>query len=332
MIRSVLSAFLVASALVAQTTTVVDFPDSTLGAPAGQYPIYTGTGTSVIRGQSFCPGTFAGLPTTPMVCTHVGVQLAEVTGPVQYAQFVVRVGATTATALTGVWASNLPDQRVQVDMSGQTLSGGGVGVNQWVEWPLAAPFLYTPGQGVVLDITSQAATAGQYLRTAIGTGVARVISTNYSTGINGGVSASGGIKFRLVFASSGFVVHAQGCGGSGNIAPEIGSIGDPTLGNQSFVLTLQNALGGALCGLLIGYPTNLDIGGGCRVTSDGIGFVLMGASGAGPGTGTAAFPFPIPSQTWLTGVVFDTQWGVLDPGSASPLGIAMSSSAKLVLF
>lgn len=330
MLRTLLVAAVTTVAVFAQSVTV-DYPDSTLGNAAGQYPIYTGTATNVIRGQLFCPGTFPGLPTTTMVCTRVGVQLAEVTGPATYAQFVVRVGSTNISALTSSWSTNLPNQQVQVDLSTQTLAGG-IGGNQWVEWQLAAPFLYQPGEGVVLDITSQAAVAGQYLRTAIGTGVARMISTNYAGGATGGAPAtSGGIKFRLVFETGGFVVTSPGCAGSGNFVPAIDSIGQPTVGNASFMLTLQNALGGSLCAVLVGFPAQLDIGGGCIVTSDGLGFNLLGTNGAGPGAGTAAFGFPIPNQAWLAGVVLDTQWGVLDPASASPLGIAVSSGAKLIL-
>ncbi len=330
MLRILLAAAVTTVAVFAQSVTV-DYPDSTLGANAGQYPIYTGTGTSVIRAQLFCPGTFTGLPTTAMVCTRVGVQLSEVTGPATYAQFVVRVGSTNIPALTNTWSTNLPNQQVQVDLSTQTIAGG-IGGNQWVEWQLASPFLYQPGEGVVLDITSQAAVAGQYLRTAIGTGVARMISTSYAGGATGGAPlTSGGIKFRLVFETGGFVVTSPGCAGSGNFIPAIDSIGQPTLGNAGFTLTLQNALGGSLCAVLIGFPAQLDIGGGCLVTSDALGFNLLGTTGAGAGAGTAAFGFPIPNQAWLAGVVFDTQWGVMDPGSASPLGITVSSGAKMIL-
>lgn len=320
------------SAFLCAQSITVDYPDSTLGGPAGQYPIYTGTATNVIRGQLFCPGTFAGLPTTPMVCTRVGVQLAEVTGPALYSQFVVRVGSSNVGALTNTWTTNLPDQRVQVDLSNTVLSGGGIGVNQWVEWQLAAPFVYQPGQDIVLDITSQAAVAGQYLRTAIGTGVARMISSNYAGGPTGGTpSASGGIKFRLVFETGGFVVAGPGCPGSGNFVPAIDAIGQPTLGNPGFVLLLNNALGSTLSALMLGFPADLDIGGGCRVRCDGVGFHLLGTAGVGPGNGTSGFGFMIPNQPWLAGTVLDAQWAVLDPASASPLGITTSSNAKLVL-
>jgi hypothetical protein len=331
MLRSLLLFAAAASGAIAQTLTV-DYPDSVLGTPAGQYPIYTGTGTNLIRTQCLCPATFAGLPTQPMVVTRVGVQLAEVTGPILYAQFVVRVGRTSLGALTNTWNTNLPDQTIQVDLS-NTVIAGGPNANIWVEWPLAAPFLLQPGEGVVLDITSQASTGGQYLRTAIGTGVARLVATAYAGGPTGPTLAtSGGIKFRLVFENGGLVSTGAGCPGSGNFVPAIGGNGDPTIGNLAYELTLQNALGGTAAGLLLGFPTQLDLGAGCIVRSSGSAFVLAGTLGSGPGQGTALYPFPVPPLPWLLGVSFDAQWAVLDPGSGSPFGAATSSSARMVFY
>ena len=316
----------------AQSLTV-DYPDSTLGANAGQYPIYTGTGTLVVRGQTLCPGTFAALPTTPMICTRVGVQLAQTGGLVTYAQFVVRVGKTSVTPpWTNSWATNLPDQSVQVDFSGQVIPGG-AGANQWFEWPLARPFLYNPGEGVVLDITSQASVAGQWLSTAIGTGAARVVSTNYTGSANGSLSASGGIKFRLVFEPLGMVVSAPGCPGSGNATPAIGAVGLPAIGNAGFVVTLDQALGSAIAAIVFGGPANIDLGGGCVLRSDLSLFTTFAiTTGVGPGVGQAGFAMPIPNLPSLIGYLADVQWAVLDPGSPSPFGFTLSSAGKLVLF
>lgn len=328
----VASLLLCLSPLAAQSITC-DYPDSTLGSPAGQYPIYTGAGTNLIRGQSMCPGTFAGLPTTPMLCTRIGVQLAEVAGPATYATFVLRVGKTSiAPPWTNTWATNLPDQAVQVDLSGQTLNGG-VGVNQWVEWPLARPFVYNPGEGVVLDVTSRAAVAGQYLRTAIGTGAARVVSTNYAGAASGSLSQSGGIKFRLVFEPLAFQVTSPGCPGSGSITPAIGTVGQPTIGNPAFLLTLDQALGGTIAAIAFGGSSAIDLGGGCVLRNDLSLFTDVAfTTGSGPGVGQSAFALPIPNQPVLIGYLADVQWAVLDPGSPSPLGFTLSSAGKLVLF
>lgn len=321
-----LSTLLLSSTLLAQGLTV-DYPDSVLGSAAGQYPVYTGTGTNVIRGQLFCPSTFAGLPTTPMLCTRVGIQLAEVTGPVLYSMFEVRIGTTTVSALTNTWVTNLPDQTLQVDLSNTVITGG-QGVNQWVEWPLAVPFVYNPGEGVVLDMITQTSVAGQYLRTAIGTGVPRLIAASYTGQPTGPTLAtSGGIKFRMVFDNGGFAVVTPGCAGTGQLIPEISALGQPTIGNLGFAVMLDQALPSSLCALTIGFPAFVDIGGGCIVRNDAMGLFLVPTNS----TGQAGYPFPIPNQAWLAGTVFDTQWAVLDGGSASPLGIALSGGAKIAI-
>lgn len=329
-LRHILFPTLLAAGLTAQAM-VVDYPDSTLGAPAGQYPIYTGTGLNVIRGQSFCPTTFGGLPTQPMLCTRIGIQLAEVTGPVRYAQFVMRAGATQVTALTTTFATNLPDQRVQLDLSGQTLAGG-PNANIWVEYPLAFPFYWQPGDGVVIDFTTQTSVAGQYLRTAIGTGVPRCISTNYTGSGTGSASTSGGIKFRMVFEPLDVVQWGIGCAGTGNFVPAIGSVGTSNVGSNAYAITLTNALGGTLAGFTIGLPADFAIGGGCHLYNDMTGLVLLVTTGAGPGTGAASVPLGIPNNPLLRTMVVDVQWGVLDPSGPSFYGTAMSPGGKIVVY
>lgn len=310
----------------------VDYPDSTLAAPAGQYPIYTGTATNVIRGQIFCPSTFAGLPGVPMICTRIGVQLAETGGaPVPYAQFVMRAGATPVPALTPTWNTNLPDQRVQADLSGQNISGG-AGANIWVEFPLVYPFYWQPGDSVVLDITSQAAIAGQYLRTAIGTGVPRMISTSYTGQTTGTPSTSGGIKFRMVFEPLGLTTWGAGCAGSGSFVPTIGSTGQSSVGSPNFMVTLSNALGGTLAAFSFGSPAEIDLFGGCIVYNNLVLLVSLVSAGTGPGGGAALLPLPVPNAPALAGAVLDVQWIVLDPGSASPFGVATSPGGKIVIY
>jgi len=253
-------------------------------------------------------------------------------GPATYAQFVIRVGKTgVAPPWTNSWATNLPDQSIQVDLSGQTLTGG-IGLTQWFDWPLARPFVYQPGEGVVVDVTTQASVAGQWLGTALGNG-ARVVSTNYTGGANGSLFQSGGIKFRLFFEPPSFLVTAPGCPGSGGFVPAVGSVGQPSLGNQGFVLTLDQALGGTIGAFLLGVPTAVNIGGSCVLHSDLSLYVDFAVTtGATPGSGQAGFALPIPNLPSLAGYLCDVQWAVLDPGSPSPLGFTLSSAAKLVLF
>ena len=323
-------ALLLPSALPAQAVTV-DYPDSAIGALAGQYPIYTGSATSVIRGQSYCPPTFANLPATPMICTKIGIQLGALAGPVQYTRFVLRAGAAPVAALTNTWNTNLPDQRVQMDLSGQFLTGG-PSLNVWVEYPLAFPFYWQPGQGVVIDFTTQAAIAGHYLTTAIGTGVARCISTAYAGAATGSLSTSGGIKFRMVFEPVGLTLWGSGCPGSGNITPDISSTGQSNLGTLNYFVNLANALGGSPAVFLFGRAANFDIGGGCTVYND---LTFIGASvttGSGPGTGTAVYPLFVPNDPSLLGAVFDVQWGVLDNASPAFVPLTLTAGGKVVVY
>jgi hypothetical protein len=312
----------------AQAVTV-DYPDSTLNAPQGQYPIYTGTMTNVIRGQLFCPPTFGELPTTRMVCTKVGVQLSNTAA---YAQFVVRFGTTQLTTLSNTWNTNLPDQRVQVDLSGQTLSGG-TGANVWVEFDLAYPVLYTPGDAFVLDITSQAAAAGVYCSTAIGTGVARMISTNYTGTPTATPSTSGGIKFRMVFEPLGpVVIHGTGCPGTGNFTPQMSSMGSSNIGGGPFMLHLNGALGGAPTALVIGaQPTHLPMGGGCTLYVNPVVTIGLSASGLGAGQGAAAFPIVIPNNPFLVGYSLPTQWLQLDLASGAVMPLTTSAAGMVVV-
>lgn len=320
------------SGLALAQSVTVDCPDSTIGAMAGQYPIYTGAGTAVIRGQSFCAGSFAGLPTTPMLCTRIGIQLGEnPPGAVTYAQFVVRAGSTTLTALTSAWATNLPDQRVQVDLSNTPIAGG-PGVNQWVEWQLAYPFYYNPGDGVVVDFTTQAGIAGTYLRTALGTGVPRCVTTNYTGGPTGAAYTSGGIKFRMVFEPLGMVTIGSGCPGAGNQVPQLGVMGQSNLGSQNLIVTLNNALGGALCAFLLGNPLELDIGGGCRLYNDALFNSFQLAAGTGTGGGSSAFFVPIPNAPGLLGFVANVQWAVFDPLSSAWVPVVTTAGGKLVVY
>ncbi|MHC4896069.1 MAG: hypothetical protein ACYTGW_03075, partial [Planctomycetota bacterium] len=197
--------------LAAQTK--VYHPDNVLNVPQGQYPIYTPTSGNTVRGQIMIPGTFAGLPKTPGLVTKVGCQIA---GQADYTTFVIRAGITTQKTLTATFTTNLPDQRIQVDLSGTKLIGGGTQTNQankWVEFDICYPFLWNPGDYICIDFTSKSKVAGTYCRTAIGSGVGRVINTSYTpTATTGTVSASGGIKLMVVIDDPTKVVsYGQGC-------------------------------------------------------------------------------------------------------------------------
>ena len=103
-------------------------------------------------------------------------------------------------------------------------------------------------------------------------------------------------------------------------------------GKVEVQLTMNQALGGTLCAILIGNHIEFDIGGGCRLYNDAIfAYILMGTTGAGPGTGSASLPVVIPGSPSFIGMIVDAQWGVLDPLSPSPYGASATPGGKVLL-
>lgn len=326
----ILSLFVLGSALVAQTT--VDYPDSTLASPAGQYPLYTPTNGNVCRVQIFCPSTFASLPTIPMLCTKVGVQIA---GQYPYTAFVGRAGTTTVTALTTSFTTNLPNQDIQFDWSGRTLQGGGTNTslaNVWVEIDLCHPFVYTPGQSLVVDITSQSQVAGQYCRSAIGTGVSRMYDLAYTPASTGGtVLGSGGIKLRFVFQPLYQPVEfGAGCEGTNQLTPKLSATGSTQIGATApLLLNLSQARANAASFLVLGLQClDLPVFGGCEIYPQLS--ILVGSTTSSSGTG--GFPVLIPNNSALDGVAVTCQYAIDDPNTkAAPLTFTLSNGLRLVL-
>jgi hypothetical protein len=101
--------------------------------------VYTPTNGNTVRGQIHCPSSFAGLPTSKSIVSRIGIQLS---GQEDYTTFVVRAGVSPVATMTNSWVQNLPDQRVQADLSGTKLLGGMSGgnpVNIWYELRLGSP-------------------------------------------------------------------------------------------------------------------------------------------------------------------------------------------------
>lgn len=323
----VLAAFAVVAPLASAQQLTVDYPDSVLNAPQGQYPVFTPTSGGTVRGQILCPPTFAGLPATSRQVTRIGIQIA---GQELYAEFVIRAGSSTQAALTPTWAINLPDQRVQADLSNTVLQGGLNGttqVNQWVEYPLAFPFTWNPGESIVLDITARSAVAGTYCRTAIGTGVGRCINTSYSGQATGSVSTSGGIKFRIVFDDQGWVRSGVGCADSTSTVVGLATTGNLAVG-QPITLGLTSGtplpyflMGGLSSSQWLGIALPLDLG-------------LFGATGCtlycsqevllGPFAAATSLQANVPNSPFLVGSVSYWQGLLIDPALGTPLPLCTS--------
>jgi hypothetical protein len=175
--------------------------------------------------------------------------------------------------------------------------------------------------------------------------------------------AAGGGKFRFYFdtvdsignayrgwyvdnvvlegaSPGGTVVYGNGCAGSGGVIPVIGSTGLPQLGNLSFAVTLSSALPGTSAFLIIGVSDQTWLGFSLPLN---LGFVLAPACSllasaeiliptATSATGTASQVTPVPIVPSLVGASLFKQWGVIDPGAAGPLPLAMSRGLKVTIF
>lgn len=117
------------------------------------------------------------------------------------------------------------------------------------------------------------------------------------------------------------VHYGQGDTGTGGIVPEIGSVGDPQVGNQNFQIVLQRAVGGAPAGLFVGAaPASIPAPWGTFLVSltpppIALFFQVGGTPGA-PGQGSAVIPAPIPNNPGLAGASAYLQALFQDPGSS----------------
>lgn len=315
----------------------VDYPDSTLVSPPELlFPFYTLGSGGTVRYQVQCPATFPGLPATPHVVTKVGFQLA---GRAAYSRFEVRFGTTTLPGLTAGWTGNLPDQRIQHDLSGTVLQGGvqaGVPVNQWVELDLAYPFVWRPGESLTLDIVSSAAAPGAWCTTG-SAAIPRSYEAPWRPGSTGGVLVpTGGLKLRIVFEPLGFPRFGQGCAGSGGFAPQIAATGSSAIGGTVNV-RLGGALGGASSLLLLGLSKRdapfgslpFALGGGCELLVSVDATLVRTATGSGPGTGTASAPLTVPNDPSLRGAVLFAQWLQFDPNTPAALPVVTSDALAI---
>jgi hypothetical protein len=136
------------------------------------------------------------------------------------------------------------------------------------------------------------------------------------------------------YESLGFATFGQGCAGTGSLMPQIASTGAVALG-AVFTIDVHNAFANAPAlswggfsrtsfgGQQLPYP----LGGGCAVQAapEASLFLLT------DGTGSAQRFLVVPNNLALLGNAFYFQWGVLDPGSVSPLGLTVSNGGAVNL-
>lgn len=258
----------------------------------------------------------------------------QIAGDHPYATFVGRAGVSPVAAMTTTFTTNLPDQRVQFDLSGQKLPGGGTGtsqVNVWVEFDLCHPFVWMPGENLIVDITAKSQVPGQYCRTAIGTGVPRMLNTNWApTKTTGTTYTSGGIKLRFVFEPLYQPIEfGVGCAGTNQQTPKLSGTGSTKVGGGVILVNLSNARPNAPAIMVAGATCqDLPIFGGCYIYPSFDLFV----GAATNGNGTAGTAIPVPTSSSFVGASVGLQYAVDDPNStAAPLPFSLSNGLRLLV-
>ena len=142
-------------------------------------------------------------------------------------------------------------------------------------------------------------------------------------------SSRRGAAFVYVYMPA-VIAYGTGLAGSGTIIPKLGAGGEiPHVGSSSFGIQVEDALGGAPCVLAVSsarWEQPL-LGGtlyGDFLTPGVFRYWILTTSGPSqvPGVGTATLRIQIPNDPTLVG--FNTYWQgfIVDPGSASQVGVS----------
>ena len=326
-----LAALSIPAALSAQQTRV-DFPSSQLSSPAELlFPFYTIQPGNLVRYQTVCPSTFAGLPNQSMLVTKIGVPVA---GRVPYSTFELRAGRGGRDSLSTTWTRNLSDQRLQADLSGMVLMGGetaGQPSNDWVEIELANPFVWTPGSSVVIDLITSAATpvfamTSSHMHE-------RLYVPFYNGQPTGTLTADSAIAFRIVFEPIAPFEFGSSCVASTGAAPALAAIGDGAIGATT-TLSMTGGFGAFPTVFVVGLSRNaipVDLGGGCALYVRFDATVGMLAAGSGAGGGSASLPLDVPNDPNLAGVaVFSQCLQFVGSPSPSPVVPLLTSNGVAI--
>ncbi|MEW6742304.1 MAG: hypothetical protein AB1486_06060 [Planctomycetota bacterium] len=130
------------------------------------------------------------------------------------------------------------------------------------------------------------------------------------------------------------VLYGIGTPGSGGIIPGIGASDYPVLGDGEFKITVDQALGGAVGYLLIGYAPAMQpwLGGFLAVDPASIAIVapaLLGGAPGVPGGGSAALTLPLPPDPAYDDMKVYAQWIIVDAGASG--GYSMTRGLDITL-
>ena len=122
-------------------------------------------------------------------------------------------------------------------------------------------------------------------------------------------------------------VLSGGQTGSGGFVPLMIAVTPPHLGNESFKIGVDFALGGAQAWVAISQSPPTD---GVVASDELIGPIALSGMGNGGGYGTLAYP--IPDDLSLDGTTMYMQWLVSDPAGNGGDGFIRSPAAKVGIF
>ncbi len=123
-------------------------------------------------------------------------------------------------------------------------------------------------------------------------------------------------------------ITGTGVAGAGGLVPRVIAIEPPLLGNPSFTVGIESALGGA--GAVLAIDAS-DPGTGPDVpTTASFALVPLSLSGSGAGQGFGSVSLPIPDDPALLGTALYGRWFVTDP--AAPGGVATSRRLRIIPF
>lgn len=140
---------------------------------------------------------------------------------------------------------------------------------------------------------------------------------------------TGPFQRPTLFTESDRIPHIVGSArtGSGAIAPQIGAIEPPLLGNTNFTVSVSNALGGAAATLVI---SRTDPGLQGSVPSGDFASHAIALGGAGNGAGTGSVNVNLGNDPALLGQVLYGRFYIADPGAAD--GLAITQAFRITVF
>lgn len=241
--------------------------------------------------------------------------------------------ATTPATISATFDSNHGPGRVRVfdgQVSVPHFTRGPDAPEFVIELKLQRPFLWSPALAPYLVLDARTLSL-------VGDGIsiestfalvyddARVVSPNVNA-VTGTVQAFAPVVQLGGHGQNGLAInYGAGCTGT-NGAPLAGTIGLPTLPNQDFQITIRNALGNGIAVFFAGFaPLSVELPGapGCNVLhASEVG--ILGWTVTDP-AGSGQVALPLGNDITMHGLVFRTQWIVLD-ATANALGFVTSDA------